>query len=133
MNLETGPLDWILAAVWAIAWYALGRYHGRRATWRQWAETEHAHGRHWPPLPEPIPPPPEPPAPPAPRPLRDITESEWNAAEWIEITNLSDSERVFIRGRTLTDPPRGDGFVYIEALPNPGDQERRWVRAKTPA
>lgn len=63
--------------------------------------------------------------------LRDITKNEWRAYEWHEVTRLSDANRIYVRGRKLTEPPRGDGFIYVEALHRLGDDEQRWVRAKT--
>ena len=65
--------------------------------------------------------------------LRPITEGEWREYEWHEITALGDADRIYVRGRRLTDPPRGDGFVYVEALGRLGDAEQRWQRAMTPA
>ena len=45
--------------------------------------------------------------------LRPIMESEWSEYEWFESTNFGDPNRIFVRGRRLTEPPR-DGFHYVE-------------------
>ena len=62
--------------------------------------------------------------------LRDITEEEWQAYEWIEVTPFGE-EAVFIRGLKHSIKPQEDGYHYVDGT-RMGDTARHWVRAKTP-
>ncbi len=62
--------------------------------------------------------------------LRDITTEEWDAYEWLEISEFGNAVRVYLRGAKRTSPP-DDGYIYDEATQF-GDTEQKWTRRKTP-
>ena len=62
--------------------------------------------------------------------LRDISEDEWHAYEWIEVRTFGDTEPVFARGLKHAPERPWDGFHYVKIV-DPARCEYRWVRAKT--
>lgn len=59
-------------------------------------------------------------------PLNPIYESEWYAYDWTEVSEISRSERMYIRGKKRTPPPV-DGYHY-ERVDRLDEKEYRWER-----
>lgn len=60
----------------------------------------------------------------------EITQAEWDAYDWLEVTTIGGEPGQYTRGLRRTAPPQ-DGYVYVRAPERPGDTEYRWARAWT--